>query len=46
MLNECGFDGDGTPIVQCSALGALRGQTQWEERMVALGDALYSYIRL
>ncbi|MGI6572333.1 MAG: elongation factor Tu [Fermentimonas sp.] len=40
------FDGDNTPIIQGSALGALNGEPQWEEKVVELMDAVDSWIPL
>jgi len=44
LLSEYEFPGDDLPIIQGSALGALNGEAQWEEKVVELADALDSYI--
>ena len=36
LLSSYEFDGDNIPVVQGSALGALNGETQWEEKVVEL----------
>ncbi|HHU25514.1 MAG TPA: elongation factor Tu [Bacteroidales bacterium] len=40
------FDGDNTPVIQGSALGALNGEAQWEEKVVELMDAVDTWIPL
>ena len=40
------FDGDNTPIIQGSALGALNGEAQWEEKVMELMSAVDSWIEL
>ena len=44
LLNKYGFDGDNTPIIFGSALGALKGEPQWEEKIQELMDQVDSYI--
>ena len=44
LLSFYGFDGDNTPIIRGSALGALNGDSQWEEKIMELMDAVDSYI--
>lgn len=44
LLNKYGFDGDNTPIIFGSALGALKGEAQWEEKIQELMDQVDSYI--
>ena len=44
LLSEYDFPGDDLPVIQGSALGALNGEAQWEEKVVELADALDSYI--
>ena len=44
LLSFYDFDGDNTPIVSGSALGALNGEAQWEEKVMELMDAVDSYI--
>ena len=34
------FPGDDTPVIQGSALGALNGEAQWEDKIVELVDAV------
>ncbi|ROT47317.1 elongation factor Tu [Candidatus Cardinium hertigii] len=46
LLNAYKFDGDNTPIVHGSALGALNGEPEWEAKIQALMDAVDSYIPL
>ena len=36
LLSSYEFDGDNIPVVQGSALGALNGEAQWEEKVVEL----------
>ena len=40
------FDGDNTPIIRGSALGALNGDPQWEEKVMELMAAVDEYIPL
>ena len=44
LLSEYEFPGDDLPVIQGSALGALNGEAQWEEKVVELADALDTYI--
>ena len=44
LLTEYGFDGENTPIVKGSALKALEGDEEAQAQIVALGEALDSYI--
>ena len=44
LLDKYEFPGDDTPIISGSALGALNGETQWEDKVVELMDAVDSYI--
>jgi elongation factor Tu len=44
LLSEYDFPGDDLPIIQGSALGALNGEANWEEKVIELADALDSYI--
>jgi elongation factor Tu len=44
LLNFYKFDGDNAPIIRGSALGALNGEPQWEEKVVELMDAVDTYI--
>ena len=40
------FDGDNTPIIRGSALGALNGEAEWEEKVMELMAAVDSWIQL
>ncbi len=44
LLNEYEFPGDDTPIVRVSALKALEGDKEWEEKIIELMDAVDEYI--
>ncbi len=44
LLSEYDFPGDDLPIVQGSALGALNGEAQWEEKVLELAGHLDTYI--
>ena len=44
LLDTYEFPGDDTPIISGSALGALNGETQWEDKVMELMDAVDSYI--
>ena len=44
LLTEYSFPGDEIPIIKGSALGALNGEGQWEERIMELMDAVDSYV--
>ena len=44
LLDKYEFPGDDTPIVRGSALGALNGEAQWEDKVVELMEAVDSYI--
>ena len=44
LLSEYDFPGDDIPIIRGSALGALNGEAQWEEKIAELMDAVDSYI--
>ena len=44
LLTEYSFPGDDIPIIKGSALGALNGEAQWEERIMELMDSVDSYI--
>jgi len=44
LLTEYGFDGDNTPVIRGSALGALNGEAKWEASIQELMDAVDSYI--
>ena len=40
LLSSYEFDGDNIPIIQGSALGALNGEAEWEEKVVELIKAV------
>ena len=44
LLSEYEFPGDDLPVVKGSALKALEGEPEWEEKIVELMDAVDSYI--
>ncbi|KKC97850.1 elongation factor Tu, partial [Photobacterium halotolerans] len=44
LLSEYDFPGDDCPVIMGSALGALNGEAQWEEKIVELAEALDTYI--
>ncbi len=44
LLSEYEFPGDDLPVIQGSALGALNGEAQWEEKILELANALDTYI--
>ena len=46
LLSFYDFDGDNTPIIRGSALGALNGVPQWEEKVMELMDAVDNWIPL
>jgi elongation factor Tu len=44
LLDFYEFDGDNVPVISGSALGALNGDTNWEDKVVELMDAVDEYI--
>jgi len=44
LLSSYDYDGDNTPIIRGSALGALNGEPKWEEKIMELMDAVDTYI--
>ncbi|NMP31622.1 elongation factor Tu, partial [Thalassotalea sp. M1531] len=44
LLSEYDFPGDDLPVIQGSALGALNGEAQWEEKVLELAKELDTYI--
>ncbi|WP_421195501.1 EF-Tu/IF-2/RF-3 family GTPase, partial [Aeromonas enteropelogenes] len=44
LLSEYDFPGDDLPVVRGSALKALEGEAQWEEKIIELAGHLDSYI--
>ena len=46
LLDFYDFEGDDTPIIRGSALGALNGVEKWEDRIIELMDAVDNWIPL
>ncbi len=46
LLAQYEYDGDETPIIRGSALGALNGEPEWEAKVMELMDAVDSWIPL
>ena len=46
LLSFYKFDGDNTPIIRGSALGALNGDPKWEEKVLELMEAVDTWIPL
>ena len=46
LLSAYEYDGDETPIIRGSALGALNGEPEWEAKVMELMDAVDSWIPL
>ncbi|MGC9470784.1 MAG: elongation factor Tu [Bacteroidales bacterium] len=44
LLDFYEFDGENTPVIRGSALGAMNGEAKWEEKVVELMEAVDSYI--
>ena len=44
LLSEYDFPGDDLPVIKGSALGALNGEPQWEEKVMELMNAVDEYI--
>ena len=44
LLSKYNFDGDNAPVIRGSALGALNGEAEWEDKVMELMDAVDSYI--
>ena len=44
LLSEYDFPGDDIPVIKGSALKALEGEPEWEEKIIELMDAVDSYI--
>ncbi|MCO4202430.1 EF-Tu/IF-2/RF-3 family GTPase, partial [Aeromonas hydrophila] len=44
LLSEYDFPGDDLPVVRGSALKALEGEAQWEEKILELAGHLDTYI--
>jgi elongation factor Tu len=46
LLEFYEFDGDNTPVIMGSALGAMNGEPQWEDKVLELMDAVDTWIPL
>lgn len=46
LLSFYDYDGDNSPVIQGSALGALNGEAQWVAKIDELMDAVDTYIEL
>jgi elongation factor Tu len=46
LLSFYDYDGDNSPVIQGSALGALNGEPQWVAKVEELMDAVDTYIEL
>ncbi|WP_294143205.1 elongation factor Tu [uncultured Sanguibacteroides sp.] len=46
LLSFYGYDGDNTPIIMGSALGALNGEAKWEEKVMELMEAVDTWIEI
>jgi elongation factor Tu len=46
LLSFYQFDGDNTPVIMGSALGALNGEPQWEDKVMELMNACDTWIPL
>jgi elongation factor Tu len=46
LLTFYDFDGDNTPVIRGSALGALNGVPEWEDKVMELMDAVDTWILL
>jgi elongation factor Tu len=46
LLSFYGFDGDNSPVIQGSALGAMNGEAKWEEKVLELMEACDTWIPL
>ncbi len=46
LLNFYGFDGDNSPVIRGSALGALNKEPKWVEKVIELMDAVDTWIPL
>jgi len=44
LLEFYEFDGDNTPVIRGSALGAMNGEPEWEEKVMELMDAVDTWI--
>ena len=46
LLSSYDFDGDNTPVIRGSALGALNGEAKWEDKVMELMEAVDTWIPL
>jgi len=46
LLEFYEYDGDNTPVIKGSALGALNGEAEWEDKIMELMDAVDNWIPL
>jgi elongation factor Tu len=46
LLSFSKFEGDDTPVIQGSALGAMNGEAEWEDKIMELMDACDTWIPL
>jgi elongation factor Tu len=46
LLTFYDFDGENTPVIRGSALGALNGDPKWEDKVMELMDAVDTWIQL
>jgi len=46
LLTFYDFDGENTPVIRGSALGALNGDPKWEDKVMELMDAVDTWIEL
>jgi elongation factor Tu len=46
LLSFYGFDGDNSPVIQGSALGAMNGEAKWEEKVLELMEAVDTWVPL
>ena len=46
LLSKYDFDGDNAPVIRGSALGALNGEPEWEDKVMELMAAVDEYIPL
>jgi elongation factor Tu len=44
LLSDFEFPGDDTPVIRVSALKALEGDKEWEEKIIELMDAVDSFV--
>ena len=46
LLSQYDYDGDNTPVIRGSALGALEGDPKWEDKVMELMEAVDDWIPL